>query len=146
VRYEKRHFDKFEPSWNCEVKERVPTIGSDGPKWVCGVDALNRNSLVYAFGSDGECSFENAIRKRVGTTNIYIFDSTLSPEQTARVTPFNFSVIPFGLIGKGKSSFMLNGRTYAARDLISHMTALGHRFLPINCLLSCEVIHVYSSV
>ena len=27
-------FDHFEPTWNCELKSRLPERGGDGPKWM----------------------------------------------------------------------------------------------------------------
>ena len=33
-------YDEFEPVWNCKSKERLPAIGHDGPKWICGLHDL----------------------------------------------------------------------------------------------------------
>ena len=68
------HYDSYEPHWNCLSRERIPTRGGDGPKWVCGVDTLNKSALVYSFGSQGDTQFEDDIQARVSTDNIFIFD------------------------------------------------------------------------
>ena len=71
-----RAYDLHEPTWNCEVKERVPPSFGDGPKHVCGVDAIKKRTqcLVYSFGSNGVVDFETAIKARLPNCEIHTFD------------------------------------------------------------------------
>lgn len=79
-------YDLFEPTWNCESVDRVPPVPGDGPKLVCGLDALDQSSdgrtgggcLAYSFGSNGDASFETALKQRVPHCSIYTFDPFLS--------------------------------------------------------------------
>jgi len=83
-------YDLFEPTWNCDTADRMPPVPGDGPKWVCGLDALGHKEspsghkpggggcLAYSFGSNGETSFEAALKHRVPHCAIYTFDPFLS--------------------------------------------------------------------
>ena len=58
----------------------------DGGKWVCGVRSILQHPacLVYAAGSKGEPSFEQALAEHTAC-DIHVFDHTLSAAQAATV-------------------------------------------------------------
>lgn len=118
-------YDNFEPSWNCDLKIRVPPKSGDGPKWMCGPDLLSQNSLVYSFGSRGEISFESDIASKY-TKNVFIFDPTVKKATVDAIKAKGFNFIEVGLLGRGETSFTFKNVTYPGLDLISHMKALGH--------------------
>jgi hypothetical protein len=127
-------FDPFEPTWNCETKERVPETGGDGPKWMCGIDELIDRPLVYSFGSLGDVSFELGVRAFRPNAEIVIFDPTLSKEGKQRVESDGFRLVESGLVGRGQTRFDYKGRKYPAKDLIAHMADLGHSSRTIDVL------------
>jgi len=69
--------DLFEPSWNCETRERLPLKPGEGAKYVCGLSALRNRSLIYSFGSAGDVLFEVAMKKRLPAGEIFTFDPFL---------------------------------------------------------------------
>ncbi len=75
-------YDLHEPTWSCELKERVPEEPGDGPKHVCGLDTLRsqpgRRCLIYSFGSDGKVEFEAAVKARHSHCEIHTFDPFIS--------------------------------------------------------------------
>ena len=75
--------DYFEPNFNCMHERRIGRRG-DGGKWVCDphrIDASYNNAtgeascLVYSVGSNGDVSFEDAVKKEIGShCEIHSFD------------------------------------------------------------------------
>lgn len=107
----------------------------DGPKWMCGAEFLKSDALVYSFGSNGDTSFERAINNITKTTNIFIFDPTLTSFKRKKVhseVPFRLTEV--GLLGKNSTGFKVKRRWYPARSLPDHMAQLGHTGATINVL------------
>ena len=108
----------------------------DGPKWMCGVDILKSDALIYSFGSNGITSFEQAINKISHSDNIFIFDPTLTPAKRAAVKEVKFPLIEIGLVGKTNQN-EFDGKVsklYPTRTLPDHMRHLGHANKKINVL------------
>ena len=74
-------FDAFEPVYSCESRERLPFAPGDGPKWACGLDALQDvdadECLVFSFGSNGDPSFEYAVHARLPHCRVFTFDPSM---------------------------------------------------------------------
>ena len=91
-------YDLYLPTWSCESRERVPRRPGDGPKWMCGVDALRpvRDCLVYSVGSNGDASFERALKARQPHCEIFTFDPTLPsrPNASGRCTAARLELCP----------------------------------------------------
>ena len=69
--------NNWEPTIQCEFERRLGNSG-DGGKWICDVhrfDQLNStNLLIYSFGSNGDFSFERAVKQRLPQSDIHTFD------------------------------------------------------------------------
>jgi hypothetical protein len=68
--------DHYEPDFACRHERRIGELG-DGGKWVCDPHRLqNKTScLVYSIGSNGDTSFETAVKKEIGShCEIHVFD------------------------------------------------------------------------
>lgn len=80
---EREVYDLYLPTWSCEALERVPQQPGDGPKWMCGLDALHSVSdcLVYSFGANGDSSFERAMKARNPHCQIFTFDPSMPSRQ-----------------------------------------------------------------
>ena len=66
----------YEPEWACRHERRVGQRG-DGGKWVCDPHRLQAkpDCLVYSVGSEGDASFERAVRDEIGEhCEIHTFD------------------------------------------------------------------------
>ena len=50
----------------------MPPVGGDGPKWMCGIDTLPDNALVYSFGCNGDTQVEE-VDVLLPRTYIYLF-------------------------------------------------------------------------
>ena len=59
--------DYYEPEFACRHERRVGQRG-DGGKWVCDPHRLQAkpDCLVYSVGSEGDASFERAVRDEIG--------------------------------------------------------------------------------
>mmetsp|Transcript_27000 Transcript_27000/g.78603 ORF Transcript_27000/g.78603 Transcript_27000/m.78603 type:complete len:331 (-) Transcript_27000:299-1291(-) len=73
-------WDLFEGVWRCSIEQRIGKIG-DGGKWVCNPqdlawNALQRQCIVYSFGSAGEVSFEQEVIDKY-QCDVHTFDPTL---------------------------------------------------------------------
>ncbi|CAF3458204.1 unnamed protein product [Rotaria sp. Silwood1] len=72
--------NNWEPTIQCEFERRLGNIG-DGGKWVCDIHrfgSLNTtNILVYSLGSNGDFSFEYAIKELFRNAEIHTFDMGL---------------------------------------------------------------------
>jgi len=127
-------FDLYEPSWNCELKSRLPEEGGDGPKWVCGIDHLPNKALVYSFGSNGDISFETGIRNKNPTAEIVVFDPTLTKGGAAYVRNNNFQLIEVGLGGVKNDYFVIGKTKFPSKNLVQHMKDLNHTAKTIDVL------------
>lgn len=69
--------NNWEPTIQCEFERRLGNTG-DGGKWVCDVHRFEQmqttDLLVYSFGSNGEFSFESAIKEQLSQADIHTFD------------------------------------------------------------------------
>jgi Methyltransferase domain len=65
--------EHFEPDFACRHERRLGLLG-DGGKWVCDPHRLPATCLVYSVGSNGETSFEAAIRRTAPQCEIHTFD------------------------------------------------------------------------
>jgi len=70
----------YEPSFHCELEQRVGMMG-DGGKWVCDLSAIARRvesgdrCLVYSVGSNGDFSFEEAVLNQISPMcEVHTFD------------------------------------------------------------------------
>jgi len=75
--------DPLEPTYSCSTLERLPFSDGDGPKFICGVQAIGKrgNCLVFSLGSDGNVQFERAIHESRPDCKVHTFDPTLSPRK-----------------------------------------------------------------
>lgn len=67
----------WEPTLHCAFEQRIGSVGVGG-KWICDVHKLETNNdvpLIYSIGSDGEFSFENAIKQVLPIVEIHTFDT-----------------------------------------------------------------------
>jgi hypothetical protein len=71
----------FEPDFACRHERRIGQLG-DGGKWVCDPQRLHKDEsgkekqcLVYSVGSNGDVSFEKAVKADIGShCEIHVFD------------------------------------------------------------------------
>mmetsp|Transcript_59321 Transcript_59321/g.98278 ORF Transcript_59321/g.98278 Transcript_59321/m.98278 type:complete len:269 (-) Transcript_59321:191-997(-) len=158
----KHAYDFFEPVWSCETQERLPWAPGDGPKWVCGVRALeNKECLAYSIGSNGDVQFESAIKAIVPGCHIFTFDPTLEEDTPLweRFISIFFSIFSqapseapskiqrvldaetrgilkfhaFGIAGRD-GRFNWKGRSLPVLSLASIMSRLGHENRSIDVL------------
>jgi hypothetical protein len=119
------HFfqNNWEPTMHCEFEQRIGNTG-DGGKWVCDTYRFkqnnNTNILVYSFGSNGEFSFESAIKAELSTAEIHTFDVRLYK------CPDNICMFHQGRLGDGKSD--------NSKSLQMIMNELGHQKRQIDLL------------
>ena len=76
--------DYFEPTYSCTSDVRLPSQVGDGPKWLCGVDALPSPCRVLSLGSDFDDAFERAMYARVGCQSHIVVDLTLGVASMGR--------------------------------------------------------------
>ncbi|CAM9223396.1 unnamed protein product, partial [Ectocarpus fasciculatus] len=126
-------FDRYEPTWGCEAIERVPSMGGDGPKWLCGAEVTRNHALVYSFGSNGDTQFEEGVRDLLPSSEIFIFDPTMSTDGVAEVKRRGFNLIESGLVPRGDTSFV-HAKVAKYYHLMQHMRALGHAGRTIDIL------------
>ncbi|CAF4603523.1 unnamed protein product, partial [Rotaria sp. Silwood2] len=72
--------NNWEPTIQCEFERRVGNSG-DGGKWACDIHRFGSmnttNILVYSLGSNGDFSFEQAIKRLFPNAEIHTFDMGL---------------------------------------------------------------------
>eukprot|EP01006_Ploeotia_vitrea_P029825 TRINITY_DN62287_c0_g1_i2.p1 TRINITY_DN62287_c0_g1~~TRINITY_DN62287_c0_g1_i2.p1 ORF type:complete len:348 (+),score=166.84 TRINITY_DN62287_c0_g1_i2:172-1215(+) len=107
----------FEPTFVCPSLERIGNIG-DGGKWMCGARYLKQEKecLLYAFGHNGEISFEEELYGLSGC-EIHIFDIVDYSEQTPAHMYFHHL---------GIDSFSFESKVAAFRSLSEIKQKLGH--------------------
>jgi len=73
-------WDFFLPSFKCPHHlERIGIMG-DGGKWTCGLERIEnkKNCVMYAFGINGESSFEADIMKRAKGCDVWGYDFSVN--------------------------------------------------------------------
>jgi hypothetical protein len=103
--------DYYEPEFACRHERRVGRRG-DGGKWICDPHRLQAkpDCLVYSVGSEGDASFEAAVRDEIGShCEIHTFDMGPYREQVER------SGSHFHQWGIASQS-TLNGQSYTGPD------------------------------
>ena len=70
--------NNWEPNFHCSHAVRIGHMG-DGGKWLCDLFRLSSrpDCLVYSAGSNGDFSFEAAMKKAMPHCEIHTFDSNL---------------------------------------------------------------------
>eukprot|EP01010_Urceolus_cornutus_P004668 NODE_754_length_1366_cov_441.156416_g569_i0.p1 GENE.NODE_754_length_1366_cov_441.156416_g569_i0~~NODE_754_length_1366_cov_441.156416_g569_i0.p1 ORF type:complete len:382 (-),score=60.24 NODE_754_length_1366_cov_441.156416_g569_i0:221-1291(-) len=63
----------FVPTVSCPDEERVGDP-IDGAKWICGVNRLPTDCVIYSFGSHGQFDFEEGMHKLAPQCDIHTFD------------------------------------------------------------------------
>ncbi|KAL7530585.1 hypothetical protein ACHAWF_003438 [Thalassiosira exigua] len=139
-----RWFDPFEPEATCFTEERLGSdkryqAYGDGPKFVCGVDVLAKNSrshagcLVYSIGSRNDISFEKSIYHLTGCET-HTFDPTVGNFVGKKYSTFH----PWGLGRAGENAEFRNYK-WVAKSLEGMMFELGHENRTIDVLkIDCE--------
>ncbi|CAF3461909.1 unnamed protein product [Rotaria socialis] len=71
--------DNWEPTIHCTFEQRLGI--SHGGKWACDIYKLQTNNsqipLIYSFGSNGDFSFEEAVKDILPNSEIHTFDKDL---------------------------------------------------------------------
>eukprot|EP00980_Cylindrotheca_fusiformis_P001181 scaffold323_cov93-Cylindrotheca_fusiformis.AAC.3 len=138
-------YDLHEPEAVCFDEERFGSIErfdafSDGPKFVCGVDAIAAKSktpegcLVYSVGSNNQIDFEVAVTNYMGCET-HTFDPTLAkPFIGGKYATFH----PWG-IGKDGDMNKARGKKWASKGIETIMKKLGHTNRTLDILkIDCE--------
>ena len=149
--------DYWEPEYACGEDERVPAIVGDGPKWVCGPDALPLPCTLLSLGSNLDDSFERAMHARARCL-AHIVDPTLdlireiNPALAGRESVAHFSarLSEYGAslnatigVGNPNSTGMLHGPGGTRRfRLVSVRQLLGDRYGPPPWHLSIAKIDI----
>ncbi|CAF0899827.1 unnamed protein product [Rotaria sp. Silwood1] len=115
--------NNWEPTIQCEFERRVGNIG-DGGKWVCDIHRFGpmntTNLLVYSLGSNGDFSFERAIKELFRNAEIHTFDMGLFK------CPENVCTFHQVRLGSGKND--------SSKSLQMVMNELGHQNRQIHIL------------
>jgi Methyltransferase domain len=142
----KAKHDRFEPSWNCHIEQRVGNEFSDGGKFICGSLRSyfsTRPCLVYSIGSNGDLTFEQSFTQAGCET--HTFDPTgdsAAWEANAAASGVHYHA--WGLRGDVPSSgtTFFNPLTNAHNPLLTLMemrTRLAHDGRKIDILkVDCE--------
>lgn len=73
-------WDFFLPSFKCPHNlERIGVMG-DGGKWTCGLERIEKKKdcIIYAFGINGESSFEADVMKRAKGCEVWGYDFSVN--------------------------------------------------------------------
>jgi len=115
--------NNWEPTIQCEFERRLGNTG-DGGKWVCDIYRFeqmnNTNLLIYSFGSNGDFSFERAIKEQLSTAEIHTFDIGLYK------CPDNLCKFHQARLGDGKND--------GSKSLQTIINELGHQKRQIHIL------------
>ena len=112
----------WEPTTQCALERRLGNVG-DGGKWVCDVHKVQLKKvtpLIYSLGSNGDFSFEEAIKKELPRAEIHTFDQSLYK------CPQNTCIFHQAKLGDGR----LNG----TKSLQQVIAELGHQQREIDIL------------
>jgi hypothetical protein len=123
---DKRQFffqNNWEPTIQCAFERRLGNTG-DGGKWICDVHRFEEMNdthlLIYSFGSNGDFSFERAIKEQLSKAEIHTFDMGLFK------CPDNVCTFHQARLG--------NGKTDGSKSLQMIINDLGHQKRPIHIL------------
>ncbi|EOD33198.1 hypothetical protein EMIHUDRAFT_202429 [Emiliania huxleyi CCMP1516] len=98
---------------------------------------LPKDCLVYSVGSNGESSFELAVKKRWPACEVYTMDPTLNAVRREKAAVLeaagHLKVVDIGLAG-ANGTITLGGRQFPVLTLESHVEMLGHRNRRIDVL------------
>ena len=115
--------NNWEPTIQCEFERRIGNTG-DGGKWVCDVhrfhDVNQTKLLIYSFGSNGDFSFERAIKEQLPQAEIHTFD------MGTYQCPVNLCTFHQARLGGGKGD--------GSKSLQTIINELGHQTRPIHIL------------
>jgi len=115
--------NNWEPTIQCEFERRLGNTG-DGGKWVCDIHRFEQmngaNLLIYSFGSNGDFSFERAMKEQLSKAEIHTFDMGLYR------CPENICVFHQVRLG--------NGKTNQTKSLPMIINELGHQKRQIHIL------------
>jgi hypothetical protein len=115
--------NNWEPTLHCEFERRLGNTG-DGGKWICDIhrfEEINDTKLlIYSFGSNGDFSFERAIKEQLSKAEIHTFDIGLF------TCPDNVCIFHQARLGNGKAD--------GSKSLQMIMNNLGHQKRPIHIL------------
>ena len=115
--------NNWEPTFQCEFERRLGTMG-DGGKWVCDVhrilSANNGKALIYSMGSNGDFTFEQAIKQELPNAEIHTFD------MDAFTCPDDVCIFHRTRVG--------NGQGDVSKSLTMITDELGHGNRPIDLL------------
>lgn len=135
-------YDPFEQTWNCYFEQRIGREFGDGGKFVCGLDGYFRSlpsCLVYSIGSDGDFSFEEAVKSNFGC-EIHTFDPT--GDTPILQTLASRRGIEFHAIGLGQGEGEMknaNNVTHPVLPLYKMMKLVGHTGRKLDILkVDCE--------
>jgi hypothetical protein len=140
-------FDIYEPEATCFSEERFGSdvryrAFGDGPKFICGVDFIARQSahqgrkcLVYSVGSNNNVDFEKAVHTFMNGCEIHTFDPTLSkPFVGGQYATFH----PWGL-GEDGVAGKVGGKVWEGKSFETIIRKLGHENRTIDILkIDCE--------
>lgn len=106
----------------------IGNVRIDGHKWICGLNAIKGNPVVYSFGSFGEQSFEVDLLKVRPDADINIFEIVPSrlPPQNERNPKIKYHAI--GLGGYEKDNYPSNSNVKPLWEL---MNFLNHTYIDI---------------
>ncbi|CAF1149179.1 unnamed protein product, partial [Didymodactylos carnosus] len=110
--------NNWEPNFSCEFERRLGNIG-DGGKWVCDVHHIQSKPtcLIYSFGSNGDFSFENAIKSVLPKCEIHTFDMGVY-HCPPNVCTFHQAKLGDGLDGTTKSlEMIINQLNHTQREI-----------------------------
>ncbi|CAF1452636.1 unnamed protein product [Rotaria sordida] len=115
--------NNWEPTIQCEFERRLGNVG-DGGKWICDIHRFGpmntTNILVYSLGSNGDFSFERAIKGLFSKAEIHTFDLGVYK------CPENVCIFHQVRLGSGKND--------SSKSLQMVMNDLGHQKRQIHIL------------
>jgi hypothetical protein len=115
--------NNWEPTVQCQFERRLGNTG-DGGKWICDVHRFTQenetNLLIYSFGSNGDFSFEQAVKEQLPQAEIHTFDVGVFR------CPDHICVFHQARLGDGK--------TQGSKSLQTIINELGHAKRKIHLL------------
>lgn len=136
----KHWFDNFEPTYNCDSRERVGgaerfAAFRDGPKFMCGVDFLPKNCLVYNVGSNNNIGFEQALKSAAPWCDIHTFDPMRAMYKGQLVSTFHRIAIAGNAIAERAAVQNSSSLSMTLGEVRRRLGHLGRRIdvLKIDC-------------
>ena len=130
--------DASTPAFHCANAKRLGGHGDrgDGGKWVCDVHSIRKNDcLLYSVGSNGDFSFERAVRAELGC-EVHTFD----PSTSGRGAPQGVHFHRYGLMTEmAKARSPDRNESFELYNLSTIVRRLGHEGRLIDLLkVDCE--------